>query len=66
MRKVTTEVAYVRIAPTEEVVDEFNQPGKADVIIAEALREAKKAGTRWIVEDEPLIEIHPIQRSWLS
>ena len=64
IRRVTTQVAYVVVPLTEELVASFGtDAGKGhDSLLARQARLAGvEPGVEWIVEETPVIDVHPVQ-----
>jgi hypothetical protein len=67
LRRTQTETAHVSVPITEEVLQPNDEGAgrKLDVdkIIEAALRLGKLESTRWEIEGQPEIQLHPIQNA---
>lgn len=62
IRRVTTELAQVRVPVTDKIVAELSGAGKPDALMGDAIRLGAEPEVKWVLEEEPTIEVHPIQR----
>jgi len=60
LRRVTTEDAYVKVPVTEAILADLSNGGEA--LIAAACALGADTETRWVLDGEPIIEAHPIQK----
>jgi len=66
LRRRQSETAYVSVPITEEVLQSDEEEGKkidVDKVIAAALQLGKLESTKWEIEGEPEIQLHPIQNA---